>query len=1080
MANKRIPELDPVVTAAQSDKFIVRQSGDVEDKHADMDIMQLALLLTESQITDLQSYLLVEANDLTAAVVWANIPDANVPESAVTQHEAALSITESQISDLQAYLLAEVNDLSAAVVWANIPDANVPESAVTQHEAALSITESQISDLSHTIGVSGLGIWKYRTETGAPPASGQIRFNNANVSLATEFFLSETNEGGVDVSTFLELLLQDGSALYIQDQTDAANFILIEISSSVDNGTFRTYGIANIIEEGTEPGQNDNVVLITTGLASAGGVVEVNDLTAAVVWANIPDTNVPESAVTQHEAALAITESQIADGTILARVGSNETITNSWTFEGDITLEDGASLIATSGAANEQFQLAQCDDISEIQFGSAVTRFDIGIGAPTVKTRLGTGFYLAERAAAGDDVTGFGQFWARTDNTPMFTDEAGVDYVLNALPSAEVNDLTAAVVWANVPDGNITESSVTQHEGAIDHDALANFLASEHFTQAAISITESQISNLGAYLLDVVDDTSPSLGGNLASNGNDINMADGDKVFWGTVGQFSIQNTSSEVFFDSVVNDIVSFTAAGVRKFQIDHAAKLLFIKDGYALKIEDLNGNGNVSFVHNTVDFKSIFTLTGNWDITGLSGRIKQDAETLAFVSELFSESFGDLSDVDLTGSSQDDLLVLGGAGWVDTAGKLTWSGSNFFVDGTGEYTGILSMRNAALALFGPGNVDNLSISNDDTDINFVNSGLVDWNITGLSGRIKQGAETLAFLSELSSGDVTKVGTPANNQVGVWTGDGTIEGDIALTFESGVLNSTRLRAGFGNQSLPSISFTGETGTGLYRQSAGILGVSILGSSDWFFRTTHFHANLANGPAMVKEAPSATNPVFAQDFQDLTSGLGGISGFPALIGSGVTLAETIAAASGGLRVNNTLTGAGIERVLTVGDLPAASVENDVVQARRTTDLILTTSYVDVTLDTTDIESDAAEIEHDAVTDRIVVKTTGLYEIGYEVDVETTETSGSLIITADGRVRVNDTGVDIAGSIAQQGSVRDTSFDGEHLNCHLSNSFFVNLTANDFVTLQLRKTELSGSGSGQFEAVRTTLKVKRLN
>lgn len=33
--------------------------------------------------------------------------------------------------------------------------------------------------------------------------------------------------------------------------------------------------------------------------------------------------------------------------------------------------------------------------------------------------------------------------------------------------------------------------------------------------------------------------------------------------------------------------------------------------------------------------------------------------------------------------------------------------------------------------------------------------------------------------------GDVTKVGTPANNQVGVWTGDGTIEGDAALTFDT-------------------------------------------------------------------------------------------------------------------------------------------------------------------------------------------------------------------------------------------------------------------------------------------------------
>ena len=53
--------------------------------------------------------------------------------------------------------------------------------------------------------------------------------------------------------------------------------------------------------------------------------------------------------------------------------------------------------------------------------------------------------------------------------------------------SAEVNDLTASVTWANVPDINITESSVTQHVGAINHDALLNFVAAEHFTQASIT-----------------------------------------------------------------------------------------------------------------------------------------------------------------------------------------------------------------------------------------------------------------------------------------------------------------------------------------------------------------------------------------------------------------------------------------------------------------------------------------------------------------------------------------------------------------------------------------------------------------
>jgi len=44
---------------------------------------------------------------------------------------------------------------------------------------------------------------------------------------------------------------------------------------------------------------------------------------------------------------------------------------------------------------------------------------------------------------------------------------------------------------------------------------------------------------------------------------------------------------------------------------------------------------------------------------------------------------------------------------------------------------------------------------------------------------------ETQASGGSGGSGDVTKVGTPVNNQVGVWTGDGTIEGDTALTFDT-------------------------------------------------------------------------------------------------------------------------------------------------------------------------------------------------------------------------------------------------------------------------------------------------------
>lgn len=53
----------------------------------------------------------------------------------------------------------------------------------------------------------------------------------------------------------------------------------------------------------------------------------------------------------------------------------------------------------------------------------------------------------------------------------------------------------------------------------------------------------------------------------------------------------------------------------------------------------------------------------------------------------------------------------------------------------------------------------------------------------TANSSTFLRGDQTYA--TPPGSGDVTKVGTPVNNQVGVWTGDGTIEGDAALTFDT-------------------------------------------------------------------------------------------------------------------------------------------------------------------------------------------------------------------------------------------------------------------------------------------------------
>lgn len=160
-------------------------------------------------------------------------------------------------------------------------------------------------------------------------------------------------------------------------------------------------------------------------------------------------------------------------------------------------------------------------------------------------------------------------------------------------------------------------------------------------------------------------------------------------------------------------------------------------------------------------------------------------------------------------------------------------------------------------------------------------------------------------------------------------------------------------------------------------------------------------------------------------------------------------------------------------VAKAGDLGA--VANDVVQARRTTNLTLTTAFVDVTLDTTDVETDSAVVEHDAVTDRIVAKVAGTYKIGYEVDIEVS-TTGESTITADGRVRLNDTSV-IAGSEALCGVLSDGSIIADFLQNHLSQEFYVTLAANDFITLQLEKVELGGTDT--YDATRVLLTVERV-
>ena len=184
--------------------------------------------------------------------------------------------------------------------------------------------------------------------------------------------------------------------------------------------------------------------------------------------------------------------------------------------------------------------------------------------------------------------------------------------------------------------------------------------------------------------------------------------------------------------------------------------------------------------------------------------------------------------------------------------------------------------------------------------------------------------------------GDVTKVGTPVNNQIGVWTGDGTIEGDTGLTFTGSALvvagayqasdgsgptilnvsggfvvpslcpNKTDTNTGIalgasdalslvaggiemmrlveaaadqiliiaGTAAAPALSFFADPDSGLYSVVPGIVAMSVDGTDRFRWVGNQFRGATGGSPSIQNEVASATNPTLLPSQTDLDTGIG--------------------------------------------------------------------------------------------------------------------------------------------------------------------------------------------------------------
>ena len=115
-------------------------------------------------------------------------------------------------------------------------------------------------------------------------------------------------------------------------------------------------------------------------------------------------------------------------------------------------------------------------------------------------------------------------------------------------------------------------------------------------------------------------------------------------------------------------------------------------------------------------------------------------------------------------------------------------------------------------------------------------------------------------------SGDVSKVGTPLDNQVGVWTGDGTIEGDADLTFDG-----TNLTVG------GTISASNVSGSNTGDQSAGSIEAIVSHDNLLDFLAAE-HVDWAGASAGTIHSTNITGLVHGTQVDNPSSGVHGVSG----------------------------------------------------------------------------------------------------------------------------------------------------------------------------------------------------------
>ncbi len=276
---------------------------------------------------------------------------------------------------------------------------------------------------------------------------------------------------------------------------------------------------------------------------------------------------------------------------------------------------------ATFNGSAYRFTLSQPPSVSAqqllVSINGVIQKPVAGTGQPSEGFSVdGTDIILGDAPATGSD------FFILTFKS------------LGVSEPADNSVTTAKIVDNNVTEAKLALNSVTNNRvanGAITNAKIGNSaidtakLQDDAVTSAKIAdgaIVNADINASAAIArtklanVDLVDDTSPQLGGDLQSNGNDIDFADNDKAFFGTGGDLEIFHDGSNSYIKEVGTGSLLIWSTGSE-------IKLLGGSGGETLA--DFNVDGAVElYFDNNKKFETVSsgaTVTGSLTVNSSSG---------------------------------------------------------------------------------------------------------------------------------------------------------------------------------------------------------------------------------------------------------------------------------------------------------------------------------------------------------------------------------------------------------------------------------------------------------------------------